>query len=59
MIRAKFGPNIEYTASIAVEAENGSVEEIVMAKNANGGWNRYDKTRLLKKLEMERLKEDI
>ena len=35
VIRAKFGPNTEYTASIAIEAENGSVKEIIMAKNAN------------------------
>ena len=34
-IRAKFGPNIEYTASIAIEAENGSVKEIVIAKKKN------------------------
>lgn len=35
-IRAKFGPDIEYTISIAVEAENGSTEEIIMAKNIKG-----------------------
>jgi len=55
-IKAKFGPNIEYTASIAIEAEGGSVKKIVMAKNANSNWNWYNKTRLLKKLKMERLK---
>ena len=38
-IEAKFRPNIEYTASIAIEAENGSVEDIVIAKNANSKWN--------------------
>ena len=54
--RAKFGPDPEYTASIAVEAENGGVEEIVMAKNINGDWNWYNKTGLLEKLEMEGLK---
>jgi hypothetical protein len=55
-IKAKFGPDIEYTASIAIEAEGGSVKKIVIAKNANSNWNWYNKTRLLKKLEMERLK---
>jgi len=34
-IRAKFGPNIEYTASIAIEAGNVSIKEIIMAKNIN------------------------
>ena len=55
-IKAKFRPDIEYTASIAIEAEGGSVEEIVMAKNANSDWNWYNKTGLLEKLKMERLK---
>ena len=35
-IKAKFGPDIEYTTSITIEAENGSVKDIVMAKNIYG-----------------------
>ncbi|XTI93098.1 hypothetical protein V2W45_1334729 [Cenococcum geophilum] len=55
-IKAKFGPNIEYTTSITIKAEGSSVKEIIIAKNINGDWNWYNKTRLLKKLEIERLK---
>ncbi|OCK99603.1 uncharacterized protein K441DRAFT_673175 [Cenococcum geophilum 1.58] len=32
-IKAKFGPNTEYTASIIVEAENSSIKKIIIAKN--------------------------